>query len=72
MTYGSSLDRFCGIGNLSPMIMKVGRTFGIEENPAKTQVVRANGLRAGGVLGLLFSMVGLLRSCVEYQEVIEF
>ena len=36
------------------------------------QLVRANGLRARGVLGLLSDMVGLLRSCVEYQEVIVF
>ena len=36
------------------------------------QVVRANGLLAWGVLGLLPGMVDLLRSCVDYQEVIEF
>lgn len=36
------------------------------------QVVRANGLRGCDLLGLLFGMVGLLRSCVDYQEVIEF
>jgi hypothetical protein len=33
-------------------------------------IVRANGLQAWSVLGLLSNMVGLLRSCVDYQEVI--
>jgi len=33
-------------------------------------VVRANGLQAQSVLGLLSDIVGLLRSCVDYQEVI--
>ena len=34
------------------------------------QLVRANGLQAQSVLGLLSDIVGLLRSCVDYQEVI--
>ena len=38
----------------------------------ETQVFRANGLQAWGVLGLLSGRVGLLRSCIEYQEVILF
>ena len=38
----------------------------------ETQVFRANGLQACGVLGLLSGRVGLLRSCIEYQEVIVF
>ena len=38
----------------------------------KLPLVRANGLPARGVLGLLSGKVGLLRSCVEYQEVIVF
>ena len=42
------------------------------ENIAKLPLVRANGLPTRGVLGLLSGMVGLLRSCVEYQEVIVF
>ena len=46
--------------------------FDIGENIAKTQLVRANGLRAWDALGLLSGRVGLLRSCVDYQEVIEF
>ena len=36
------------------------------------QVVRANGLQLRSVLGLLSGMVGLLRSCVDYQKVIIF
>jgi hypothetical protein len=36
------------------------------------QVVRANGLQVWSVLGLLSGMVGLLRSCVDYQKVIVF
>ena len=35
-------------------------------------VVRANGLQAQSVLGLLSDIVGLLRSCVDYQKVIIF
>jgi hypothetical protein len=34
--------------------------------------VRANGLSEDLPLGLLSAMVGLLRSCVDYQEVIDF
>jgi len=34
--------------------------------------VRANGLSLSLGLGLLSGMVGLLQSCIEYQEVIEF
>ena len=65
-----SLDRFCGISNLSFQCHEVGCMFGWCENIARPQVVRANGLQARGVLGLLSGIVGLLRSCVDYQEVI--
>ncbi|SLM47958.1 protein of unknown function [Nitrospira japonica] len=34
--------------------------------------VRANGLSKDVMLGLLSAIVGLLRSCVDYQEVIDF
>ena len=41
-------------------------------NQEKTSTIRANGLQAWTVLGLLSGMVGLLISCVYYQEVIIF
>ncbi len=44
--------------------------FGRLWKHGKQQDVRANGLQACGVLGLLSGIVGLLRSCVDYQEVI--
>ena len=40
--------------------------------PQAKKEVRANGLSKDALLGLLSATVGLLRSCVDYQEVIDF
>ncbi len=69
LTYVSSLDRFCGIGNLS-FQSHAPVACSATAKTSRNAPVRANGLRACGVLGLLSGMVGLLRSCVDYQEVI--
>jgi hypothetical protein len=67
---GLSLDRFSGISNLSFSYHDNRRHSYQVRKHGKPQVFRANGLQPWSVLGLLFGMVGLLRSCVDYQEVI--
>ena len=51
-----SVDRFSGEGN--------DHSVSIE--------VRANGLSDPAGVGLLSDMVGLLQSCIDFQEVIKF
>ena len=62
--HADSVDRFPLMGNRR---MILTRALGQD-----TGIFGANGLLPKDRLGLLSVVVGLLRSCVEYQEVIQF